>query len=111
VPSTELDLLYPTSVLGNPSCVKASRLSSESLYTSLPKDPAAAAGQARLRALIIDLKAASTFSDGQLFSCTFTILPTASPGIYQIGADNESVSDAVGNELISTVSSGTIVVE
>jgi len=111
VPSTQLDLLYPTTVLGNPRCVKAPRLRNQSLYTSFPSDPAAPAGAKHLRAMIINLDAPTTFTDGPLFSCTFTILPSAQPGTYAIRADNVSVSDTAGNELISTVSSGSVIVE
>ena len=107
VSAAELDLLYPTAVLGNPTCEEARRVSDHSLYTSLPSDPEASAGQTRLRALLVDLTAASTFTDGPIFSCTFDILPGAEPGTYSIGGDRQNVS-AQGDELISTVLDGAV---
>jgi hypothetical protein len=110
VSATALDLLYPSAVLGNPSCVEAPRLTGHSLYTSLPSDPPASAGERRLRAMVIDLNSASTFADGQIFACTFTILTSAQPGTYSITGDRQNVSDHSGDELISTVSNGSVTV-
>jgi hypothetical protein len=110
VGGAQLDLLYPTAILSNPRCVKAARLTHHSLSTSFPSSPPAAAGSTRMRALIVDLDAASTFDDGRLFRCSFTINPTAPPGTYAIFGELQNVSDSVGDILISTVSDGSVTV-
>jgi hypothetical protein len=110
ISATQLDILYDTAVLGNPSCVKASRLTNHSLSTSLPSSPPPPAGKTRLRTLIIDLNAASTFTDGQTFSCMFTIKTTAQPGTYPITGERQHVSDHAGNEPPSAVANGSVIV-
>jgi hypothetical protein len=110
VSATQLDILYPTNVLNNPSCVKASRLSNHSLSTSLPNTPPAPSGKTRLRTLISDLSAASTFADGQIFSCTFTIKPSAPKGTHTISGERQHISDATGNELPAAVTNGSVTV-
>lgn len=110
VSATELDILYPNAVLGNPVCVKAASLSGHSLYTSSHNDPLAPSGETRLRAIVVDLTTASTFADGKILSCTFTILASAQPGTYSITGDRQHVSDHTGNEIISTVSDGSVTV-
>jgi hypothetical protein len=111
ISAAQLDILYPTSVLSNPSCVKESRLTNHSLSTAGPADPAAAlAGQARLRALLVDLNAVSTFTDGQLFSCTFTIKRTAPTGTAIIRGESQHVSDHAGHEPPSAVTNGAVIV-
>ncbi|MFI5395819.1 MAG: cohesin domain-containing protein [Candidatus Binatia bacterium] len=110
VSATQVDLLYPAAVMGNPSCVKAPRLTNYSVYTSLPSDPPAPAGERRLRTLVIDLSSPSTFTDGQIFSCTFTILTSAQPGTYAITGERQGVSDHLGEEIISTVANGSVTV-
>jgi len=110
VAATQLDVLYPTAVLGNPQCVKARRLTSHALWTSLPDSPATPPGMARLRAIVADLDAAGAFSDGPLFMCTFTINPTAAPGTYPVTGEDQAVSDEVGDALISTVTDGSVTV-
>lgn len=110
VAATQLDILYPTNVLSNPSCVKASRLTNHSLSTSLPSTPPAPSGKTRLRTLITDLSAASTFTDGQIFSCTFTIKTTAPRGTHRITGERQRVSDSPGNELPAAVTNGSVTV-
>ncbi len=110
VSATQLDVLYPTNVLSNPSCVKASRLANHSLSTALPSTPPAPSGKTRLRTLISDLSAASAFTDGQIFSCTFTIKTTAPTGTHSITGERQHVSDGPGNELPAAVTNGSVTV-
>lgn len=110
IAATQLDLNYPTAVLSNPSCVKAARLTSHALSTAAPASPPPPSGKTRLRTLIADLGAASTFSDGQLLSCTFTIKTTAPTGTHSIPGDLQVVSDHAGNEPPSAVLNGAVTV-
>jgi hypothetical protein len=110
IAATQLDVNYPTAVLMNPSCVKAARLTNHSLSTSAPTSPPPPSGKTRLRTLIADLSTASPFTDGQLFSCTFTIKTNAPTGTHTIPGDLQVVSDHAGNEPPSVVTSGSVTV-
>ncbi len=110
VSATQLDILYPTAVLINPVCVKDARLTNHSLSTSFPVRPAAPTGKTRYRTVLSDVGGATTFADGQIFSCTFTINSTATPGTYTISGDKQRVSDGAGNALSSTFVNGSVTV-
>ena len=108
--ATQVDLLFSTAVLSNPRCSKNPRLTNHSLSTSLPSNPLPPAGQTRLRTLLVDTNAASTFTDGGIFSCTFTINPSSPTGTFPISCQRQHVSDHPGNELTSTVTNGSVTV-
>jgi hypothetical protein len=70
----------------------------------------APSGKKRLRTLVVDTSQARTFSDGQLFTCSFPIKTTAPTGTYPIIGERQHVSDHPGNEPPSGVANGTITV-
>lgn len=109
VAGSQLDLLYPD-ILTNASCVKAGRLTQHSLSTSTPSTPSAPAGKVRLRTLVADIGGGRTFSDGTMFTCTFTIKSTAAPGTYGVLGDRGHVGTADGSEPPSSVTDGQITV-
>jgi len=111
VSATQIDLLYPTNVVGAPTCTKAARLTNHSLSTSAPTAPPAPTGKARRRALIADLSEANAFTDGATFSCSFPILATAPLGTHTLTGDRARVSDSPGNQLGAVVTNGSITVQ
>ncbi len=60
--------------------------------------------------MIADLTNASTFTDGRMFTCIFTISATAQNGTYSITGQYADGSDHPGNKISSTVTNGSVTV-
>lgn len=116
VAGAQVDVLFDTSVLSAPTCSKDARLTNQSLYWSLPVNPPAPSGQARLRLIVLETEGSvlaptiDTFTDGALLSCTFQIAATAAAGPYTLVGERSTVSDVSGNAIASVVTNGSLTV-
>ncbi|MBI1817014.1 MAG: thrombospondin type 3 repeat-containing protein [Deltaproteobacteria bacterium] len=109
--AAQVDLLFDAAAFSSPTCIIAARLAStHSAARGLPSVPPAPAGMTRLRVLVADMNNSSTFSDGDIATCTFQINASAPPGVYSLAGEGQVVSDALGNALPSTVTNGSIIV-
>ena len=128
VAGSQLDLVYDSSILSDPTCaLQVSSLPTTALKTSSPTDPNTPAGMERYRVVVMDVPglldsdgdgqdddgaisgSASTYGDGFLVNCQFTIDAAATIGtVTTIEAHNASVCEASGTEMLTTVTNGTV---
>lgn len=106
IAGAELDIVFDAAVLSNPTCSKDARLTSQTLYWSLPASPPTPAGKQRLRLLVLDPDNASAFDDGPLLTCTFSMNPGAPNDPFPLNGERLYVSDGAGNSLPAAVTNG-----
>jgi Tol biopolymer transport system component len=119
ITTTQLDLLYPTSVLDfdleDPAsqCTIADRLNGTFLLEAFaPQVPATPAGQGRLRLLVWDrMFPARTYTAGPIATCRFRVKPGAAVGSSTLSAERFQIADMDGNPFSTEVSLGSVTVD
>lgn len=105
VAAVQLDVVFPDNTLTlSPAddCVLADRLSELSLFAFQPETN-------RARFLVIDLSYPGVFiDDGDLFSCTFHILPQPAQAVAELVGDRFEVSDEFAMPISSSVENGSV---
>ena len=111
----QVDILYDENVFSvTPSsdCAIASRLNSTHQFGSaLTSSPPAPSGKKRLRVLVYPrFDFITTFTDGEVASCTFHISSSAAAGSYVLDGERQDASDVDGNVLGLQAQDGSITV-
>jgi hypothetical protein len=108
VATVQLDILFPDAILAiSPAadCALADRLTDNLfLYVFQPEPD-------RARFLVIDLQFPSALiSDGDLFTCTFHILPEAPGTVADLIGDRFEVADDFAMPIAATIEDGSVTV-